>query len=335
MDIPFTAYPYLCSDESDHLWAIAGDFQSLPSVVRIDSQTGDYDIRNCPLVLDIDKDYFSTPKGIEFPTGNSAIAHALYYPVSNPAYQGLREERPPLIVQCHGGPTDAARSHLQLDIQFWTSRGFAVVDVNYSGSSGYGRAYRSRINGRWGEVDVEDCINAALYLVQMGEVDGERLIIRGRSAGGFTALNAVTRSNVFHAAAIYSGISDLKALLQMSLKFESHYLHTLIGPSESLEDALDDRSPIHRISKVSCPVILFQGLRDPIVPPPQAQLIAEALHAKQMPYAYLTFPDEGHSFRNSDTIQRCMGAELSFYSQVFGIELREKIAPVKIENMEV
>jgi dipeptidyl aminopeptidase/acylaminoacyl peptidase len=333
LDIPLTAYLYLCSDEAHQLWAIAGDFQTLPSVIRIDSQTGRFDVLQRPHDLKIAQGYLSMPKAIEFPTGNGAVAHALYYPVSNKDFQGPTEERPPLIIQCHGGPTDAARSHLQLDIQYWTSRGFALVDVNYGGSAGFGRAYRSRLEGRWGEVDVEDCINAALYLVQMGEVDGERLIMRGRSAGGFTALHAITRGKAFHAAAIYSGISDLKALTHEPLKFESHYLHTLIGSAESPEEILFDRSPIHRISKVSCPMILFQGLRDQIVSPQQAQVIVDALLANHLPFAYLPFPDEGHSFRKGGTIQRCLEAELSFYSQTFDFGLSEPIKPVLVENL--
>ncbi len=332
LDIPFTAYPYLCSDSLHQLWAIAGDFLTPLSVIQIDPTTGDYDTLQRPLDLNLDQRYFSVPHGIQFPTGNGMVAHALYYPVVNRDFQGPPEERPPLIVQCHGGPTDAAIPHLQLDIQYLTSRGIAVVDVNYGGSAGFGRAYRARLEGRWGEVDVEDCTNVALYLVQMGEVDGERLIIRGRSAGGFTAWHAVTGDSVFQTAAISSGISDLEALAHEPLKFDSHYLHRLIGSAGPSDPKLRERSPIYRTSEVSCPLLLFQGLQDPIVSPAQTQVIVDALREKHHPFAYLPFTDEGHSFQNKGNIQRCLEAELSFYSQVFDFDLSDPIKSVVVEN---
>jgi dipeptidyl aminopeptidase/acylaminoacyl peptidase len=335
LDIPLTACPSICSDDMHQLWVIAGDFQTLPSVTQIDTQAGQSDILRRPLDLDLDQRYISVPHGIQFPTGTGAVAHALYYPVANKDFRGPTDERPPLIVQCHGGPTHAAKSHLQLDIQYWTSRGIAVIDVNYGGSAGFGRAYRARLEGRWGEVDVEDCINAALYLVQMGEVDGERLIMRGRSAGGFTALHAVIRGGVFHAAAIHSGISDLEALAHEPLKFEGQYLHNLIGSTGSSDDKLRERSPIHQISEVSCPLILFQGHQDPIVSPLQAQIIVDALLENRLPFAYLNFPDEGHSFRKKGNIQRCLEAEISFYSQVFDFDLSDPIKPVVVENLNM
>jgi dipeptidyl aminopeptidase/acylaminoacyl peptidase len=238
-----------------------------------------------------------------------------------------------LIVESHGGPTAMTLAQLNLDTQYWTSRGFGVVDVNYGGSSGYGRAYRDRLKGRWGIVDTEDCINAARYLAAQGEVDGKRLAIRGGSAGGYTTLCALVFHDDFAAGASYYGVADCEALAQDTHKFESRYLDGLIGPYPAARDVYYARSPIHFADRLSCPVILFQGLEDRVVPPSQAQTMVAALRANKLPVAYLAFEGEQHGFRKAETIQRTLEAELYFYSQVFGFPLSEEIEPVEIENL--
>jgi dipeptidyl aminopeptidase/acylaminoacyl peptidase len=232
----------------------------------------------------------------------------------------------------HGGPTAAADSSFQPRIQFWTSRGIAVVDVNYGGSTGYGRAYRERLNEQWGIVDVDDCTNAALYLAEQGLVDRDRLAIRGGSAGGYTTLCCLTFKEVFKAGASYFGISDLEAFLDTH-KFESRYLDGLIGPYPERRDLYLERSPIHHMHRLSCPLILFQGLEDKIVLPNQAELMFEAVRAKGLPVAYLPFAGEQHGFRQAANIKAALDAELYFYARVFGFELAEPVAPVQIENL--
>ena len=222
---------------------------------------------------------------------------------------------------------------MQLSIQYWTSRGFAIVDVNYGGSTGYGRDYRQRLNGQWGVIDTVDCINAARYLADQGEIDDQRLIIRGGSAGGYTTLCALTFHDLFSAGASYYGVADVEALTTDTHKFESRYLDSLIGPYPEMKVLYHARSPIHFSERLSCPVILFQGLEDIVVPPSQAELMVEALKMKGLPYAYLTFEGEQHGFRKAENIQRCLEAELYFYAQVFDFDLADQVEPVQIENL--
>jgi dipeptidyl aminopeptidase/acylaminoacyl peptidase len=233
----------------------------------------------------------------------------------------------------HGGPTSSTSASLRYAIQYWTSRGFAVLDVDYGGSSGYGRRYRERLNGNWGIVDVDDCVNGARYLVAAGEVDRNRLAIRGGSAGGYTTLCALTFRDTFKAGASHYGICDLEALARDTHKFESRYLDSLIGPYPQRRDLYVLRSPIHFTDRLSCPMIIFQGLEDKVVPPNQAEKMVEAVRAKKLPVAYLTFAGEQHGFRKAENIKRVLEAELYFYSKVFGFELPEPIEPVKIENL--
>jgi dipeptidyl aminopeptidase/acylaminoacyl peptidase len=240
---------------------------------------------------------------------------------------------PPLIVTSHGGPTSATSPVLSLQRQYWTSRGFAILDVNYGGSTGYGRAYRERLNGNWGIVDVEDCANGARHLVEQGLVDGDRLIIRGGSAGGYTTLCAITFHDVFKAAASYFGVSDAEALARDTHKFESRYLDSLIGPYPERQDVYQARSPIHYGSQCSSALILFQGLDDKVVPPNQSEEMFVAVRNKELPVAYVAFEGEGHGFRRADTIKRTLEAELYFYGRVFGFELPEPVEPVEIENL--
>ncbi|MCK4858483.1 MAG: S9 family peptidase, partial [candidate division Zixibacteria bacterium] len=218
-------------------------------------------------------------------------------------------------------------------IQYWTSRGIAVLDVNYGGSTGYGRAFRQRLNGQWGIVDVDDCINAARYLVDRGEVDDNRLAIAGGSAGGYTTLCALAFRDVFSAGASYFGVADLESLARDTHKFESRYLDNLIGPYPEQRDLYVERSPIHHVDLLSCPLILFQGLEDKVVPPDQAEKMFEAVRAKGLPVSYLPFEGEQHGFRKAENIKRALDAEQYFYSKIYGFELADPVEPVSIDNL--
>lgn len=276
----------------------------------------------------------SIPESIEFPSTDGTATHAFYYPPANRDYSAPASERPPLIAISHGGPTTATAPTLDLKVQYWTSRGFAVVDVNYSGSSGYGRAYRERLNGRWGVADVEDMVNAATYLVAAGLADEDRLAIRGGSAGGYTTLAALTfYPGVFKAGASYYGISDIEVLAHDTHKFESRYLDRLVAPYPEGRDIYRARSPIHFIDRLASALILFQGLEDKVVPPNQSEMMAAAARAKGLPVAYLAFEGEQHGFRKAETIVRCLEAELYFYGVVFGFEPADVIQPIDIANI--
>ena len=281
----------------------------------------------------VDASYLSAPRTIEFPTEDGLTAYAFYYPPQNRDFAAPDGGKPPLLVKSHGGPTAAASIALDLTIQYWTSRGIAVLDVNYGGSTGYGRAYRERLKGRWGIVDVNDCVNGARHLVRQGEVDETRLAIDGGSAGGYTTLAALTFRDVFRAGASHYGVSDLEALAQDTHKFESRYLDGLVGPYPERRDLYLERSPINSADRLSCPLILFQGLEDKIVPPSQAELMFDAVRGKGLPTAYIPFEGEQHGFRRAENIRRALDGELYFYSKVFGFELAEEVEPVEIENL--
>ncbi|MCK9689262.1 S9 family peptidase [Scleromatobacter humisilvae] len=267
-----------------------------------------------------DASVLSVPRAISYPSAGGRTAHAFHYAPRNTGYRMPDGERPPLIVISHGGPTAMATNTLKLATQFWTSRGFAVLDVNYGGSTGFGRAYRQLLSGQWGIVDVEDCIAGAQFLVAQGLADGERLAIRGGSAGGFTTLAALAFHDVFKAGASHYGVGDLRALDADTHKFESRYTNDLLAPLPERERLYLERSPIHAADRLSCPVIFFQGLDDKVVPPAQAETMIAALRARGIPVAYLAFEGEGHGFRRKETVQRTLEAELSFYGQVFGFE---------------
>lgn len=274
----------------------------------------------------------SQPQPIEFPTGSGQTAYGFYYPPHSPGYEGPEGERPPLIVHVHGGPTARASTALTPSTQFWTSRGFAVLDVNYRGSSGYGRPYRDALKGEWGVVDVEDCIAGAQFLVQRGLVDGRRLCITGGSAGGFTALAALTFHDVFATGAIYFGISDLSRLALETHKFESRYHESLIAPYPQAQALYAERSPLAHAERLQRPVVFFHGLEDRVTPPNQAAAIVDNLRARGVPVAHLEFAGEGHGFRQADTIRKCLEAELYFYARVFGLTLPEAVPAVPIAN---
>jgi dipeptidyl aminopeptidase/acylaminoacyl peptidase len=281
----------------------------------------------------LDPGYLSLPQAVEFPTEGGRTAHAFYYPPSNRDFTAPAGERPPLLVISHGGPTSATSTRLRLEIQYWTSRGIAVLDVNYGGSTGFGRDYRRRLDGQWGVVDVDDCVNGARFLVARGQADGNRVAIRGGSAGGYTTLCALTFRDFFRAGASHFGLSDLDVFVKDTHKFESRYLDRLVGPYPARRDLYRERSPIHFTDRLSCPVILFQGLEDKVVPPNQAELMVEALRQKGLPVAYVPFAGEQHGFRRAENIKRSLDGELYFYARVFGFPLAEAVEPVAIENL--
>jgi dipeptidyl aminopeptidase/acylaminoacyl peptidase len=281
----------------------------------------------------VDEGYLSIAEPVEFPTTGGLTAHGYFYAPRNRDYSAPPGELPPLIVTSHGGPTSATTGDLNLSRQYWTSRGFAILDVNYGGSTGYGRAYRERLAGQWGVVDVDDCINGARWLVEQGRVDGERLIIRGGSAGGYTTLRAITAHRVFKAAASYYGISDAEALAQETHKFESRYNDKLIAPYPTGRDLYVERSPIYFADQCSAALILFQGLEDKVVPPAQSEAMFIAARNKELPVAYVAFEGEGHGFRQAANLKQAMENELYFYGRVFGFEPGEPLDPVEIENL--
>ena len=311
----------------------AGSPTEAASIVQLDLDSQQIAVLRRSSDLALDEGYVSRPQAIEFPTEQGRTAHALFYPPCNQDYAAPADERPPLLVKSHGGPTAAAGSTLSLGIQYWTSRGVAVLDVNYGGSTGYGRTYRQRLNGQWGIVDVDDCANGARYLVERGEVDGKRLAITGGSAGGYTTLCALTFRDVFGAGASHYGISDLEVLARDTHKFESRYLDSIVGPYPEQQAIYQERSPIHFTDRLSCPLIVFQGLEDKVVPPNQAELMVTALRAKGLPVAYVPFEGEQHGFRRAENIKRALDGELYFYSQIFGFELADAVEPVEIENL--
>lgn len=303
------------------------------SIVRLDLATHRYEILRASTNDVPNAGYLSAPQALAYPTTRGDTAHAWYYPPANRDFRAPEEEKPPLLVLSHGGPTAAASQALNLRTQYWTSRGFAVLDVNYRGSAGYGRAYRRQLDGQWGLADVEDCIAGARYLVERGLADEQRLAIRGGSAGGYTTLCALTFHRLFRAGAVYYGVSDLEALARDTHKFEAHYLDRLVGPYKTSRARYRERSPIHHVDRLSCPVIFFQGLEDKVVPPDQTEKMVNALRRRNIPVAYVAFEGEQHGFRRAENVQRALEAEFWFYSRLFGFTPADPIEPVAIENL--
>jgi dipeptidyl aminopeptidase/acylaminoacyl peptidase len=336
LDLPHTAIAYpMIMAEGQRIVFIGGAPAIPEQVVSLDLATRSIDVLRESDRLSIDPGFISIARPIEFSTDGGLTAYALHYPPTNADFRPPAGEQPPLIVMSHGGPTSAVTAIYDPDVQFWTSRGFAVVDVNYGGSTGYGREYRKRLNGTWGVTDTVDCINAAKALVERGEADGDRLLIRGGSAGGYTTLCALTFHDDFAAGASYFGISDLEPFAAPggTHKFESQYEHTLIGPYPEAADLYRARSPIHFVDRISCPMILLQGAEDEVVPPAQSEIMVEALKAKSLPHAYILFEGEQHGFRKAESIRAAAEAELSFYAQILGFEPADPIEPVAIENL--
>ncbi|WP_239153975.1 prolyl oligopeptidase family serine peptidase [Amycolatopsis sp. FDAARGOS 1241] len=333
VDTPFSVISALRPAGADVL-LLAGSPKAEPSVYAV---TADGTVRTLrqPREPGFDTAYVSTPEAIDFPSGERT-SHALFYPPANPDFTGPEGSKPPVIVVVHGGPTSNAVPVLSLGIQYWTSRGFGVVDVNYAGSTGFGRAYRRELNGTWGVLDVADCIAAVRWLAGEGRVDGGKLLIRGGSAGGYTVLAVLAREDTpFAAGTDLYGVADLEALAAETHKFESRYLDRLIGPYPERRDVYLERSPIRHIDAFSRPLLVLQGADDPVVPPKQSELIVDALRARKVAVAYLLFEGEQHGFRKARTLRRALDAELSFYSRIlgFGLPEGEDIEPVEVENL--
>ncbi len=318
---------------SDRLVLWGGSPQEFPGIHVYHLLEGEWETLRQASSVEIDAGYLSVPEAVEFPTANGLTAHGLLYLPANKDFEGPEDEKPPLMVFTHGGPTSAALSYLYLRWQFWASRGFAVLDVNYGGSTGYGRAYRTRLNGQWGVVDLQDCENGARYLVEQGIVDGERLIIRGGSAGGYTTMCAVTFGSTFKAGGCYFGLGDLEIFVGDTHKFESRYLDSLVGPYPEAKALYIERSPVHHAQRISCPVIFFQGLEDKIVPPNQSELMFKAARSKELPTAYIAYEGEGHGFRRAENIEHSIESELYFYSKVLGFEIADEVEAIEIENL--
>jgi len=333
LDVPHSAMWPDLDVEGDRV-AFVGGGPSIPDeVVLLDVSARSVDVLRSSSSADVDESFFSTPRQIEFPTEDGVTAFAHFYPPRNRDTIGSPGERPPLIVKSHGGPTAEAMPSFDLETQFWTSRGFALVDVNYGGSTGFGRAYRQRLNRSWGIVDTADCINAARWLAAQGEVDGERLLITGGSAGGYTTLCALTMHDGFAAGTSYFGLADLEAFVGGGThKFESRYLFSLVGPYPEEAERYRSRSPIHFTDGISCPMLLLQGAEDRVVPPAQAEIMVDALKEKRLPYAYVLFEGEQHGFRKAESTRSALEAELSFYAQVLGFE-RDDVPTLPIENL--
>jgi dipeptidyl aminopeptidase/acylaminoacyl peptidase len=326
------SYPYLVSRDGRVVFKAASPTDA-PALVELDVATGTTTVLRRSVEDPVDPAYVSIPRAVEFPTEGDRTAHGWYYPPRHPDFEGPADERPPLLVHTHGGPTAHVTAELQMDVVYWTSRGFGVVAVNYGGSTGFGRAYRERLKGTWGIVDTADCIAAARYLAE-SDVDPDRLAIRGGSAGGYTTLCALVFTEAFATGASYYGVGDAEALARDTHKFESRYLDGLIGPYPEAAERYRERSPIHHVERLRSPVILFQGLEDAVVPPSQAETMVAALRANGVPYAYLAFEGEQHGFRRAETIVRAHEAELYFYGRILGFEPAGDIPPVTIENLD-
>ncbi|MGH3009790.1 MAG: S9 family peptidase [Gaiellaceae bacterium] len=306
-----------------------------PSMVVVwDASTGEETLVRRGVDLELDPASVPIPRAIEFPTRDGATAHAFYYPPTSADSEGPQDERPPLRVVCHGGPTAHRCPSLTPAFLFWTQRGIGVVDVNYRGSSGYGRAYRRALNGRWGEIDWQDCVAAAQYLAAQGESDPERTWVEGGSAGGYVVLCALTFDPTAFAAGVsFFGVADAEALAAETHKFESRYCDSLIGPYPERADLYRERSPIHFSDRLERPLLLLQGLEDKVVPPSQAEMMAEALDRKGVPFAYVPFEGEGHGFRRRENVRSAIEATLEFVSRVFGFEPADELEPLEIRHL--
>jgi dipeptidyl aminopeptidase/acylaminoacyl peptidase len=340
LDVPFSAIAAVRAAGPDAVVVVAGSPSAELGVNRIVVTTGRIEALRPPRDLGLDQAQISVPEHIAFDSVDGAgarrRAYAQFYPPASVDCRGPEGELPPLLVVIHGGPTGSAVPVMSLGVQYWTSRGFAVVDVNYGGSTGYGRAYRQELLGEWGVIDVADCLAAARRLAEQGRVDGDRLCIRGGSAGGFTTLAALARDDTpFAAGADHFGVADLEALAADTHKFGSRYLDRLVGPYPEARDVYVERSPIHHVERFTRPLIVLQGAEDEVVPPNQSEMIVNALRARGTPVAYLLFEGEQHGFRRAENIRRALDAELSFYGQVLGFDLPadEGIEPVVVEGL--
>jgi dipeptidyl aminopeptidase/acylaminoacyl peptidase len=336
LDLEYDSFRSLAciAAEGSTVLLVAGAATIPPELARLDVTTGALDVVRTSSDVPVNSAYLSEPRAIEFPTEGGLSAYGILYRPANPDFAAPADERPPLLVMSHGGPTDKATTLFDLELHFWTSRGFTVVDVNYGGSTGYGRAYRQRLNGQWGVVDLHDCVNAARYLVQQGEADPERLLIRGGSAGGYTAICALTFTDDFAAGTSYFGLADLEQFVGTEThKFELQYEFTLIGPYPEAAALYRERSPIHFTDRMKSPTLVLQGADDRVVPPMHAELIVSALNKRGVPHAYVLYEGEGHGFRKAENIAHALEAELSFYAQILGIEPGDPLPRLSIEHL--
>lgn len=330
-DLPLTNFSYVTPVDGA-LYAIAGSPTEALAVVRIEGDR--VRVLRRSREVGIEQSHLSRPEAIEFPTGGGGTAHALFYGPVHAGVRGPEGERPPVIVVLHGGPTSSTAAVLNLGLQYWTNRGFAVVDVDYRGSAGYGREYRRQLNGLWGIADVEDCASVVGWLADQGRVDGNRAAIRGGSAGGFTTLAALAFTDTFAVGASLFGIADLVLLARDTHKFESRYTESLVGRWPEDADEYERRSPIHHVDQISSPLILFQGLEDKVVPPEQSQLMFDALRERGVPVAYMAFEGEQHGFRKAETLVAVIQAELEFYGRVLGFSPAGSRPAVPIANQD-
>jgi dipeptidyl aminopeptidase/acylaminoacyl peptidase len=334
VDLPYTSYTPSLRSTGTRLVLAGASPTKRPEVVQLDVQSGKQEVLRRSTELELDSDYVSIGVPVEFEGADGLTSHGFYYPPANRDYSGPDEELPPLVVHVHGGPTAHVTNALELSIQLFTSRGVAVVDLNYSGSTGYGREYRDRLRGRWGEVDVEDSAAAVRFLAGRSDIDPARVQITGGSAGGYTTLLTMAVRDEFASGASYFGVADLVTFHDDTHKFESHYDEYLVGPWPAAEDVYRDRSPITHADSISRPLLLLQGLDDKVVPPSQSDVIVEALSRRGIPYAYIAFEGEGHGFRKAENMKRATEAHLSFLAQVSGFELADELEPVEIENLD-
>ena len=311
---------------------LAGNELALPSIVEV--KDGGVEVLRGSGEFEPDTPGISLPDPVSWPTTDGAVAHGFFYAPASASFEGPGDELPPLIVNVHGGPTSSCRPGYSLDIQYWTSRGFAYLDVNYRGSTGYGSSYRRALDGRWGIADVDDCVSGAQHLVEQGLVDGRRLAIRGASAGGFTVLSSLVRSDTFSAAVSRFGVADLGLLARTTHKFESRYIQTLVGATCADDPVLAERSPINHVDEIHAPLLLLQGSEDPIVPSEQATAMFQAVKDRGLPVALQVFHGEGHGFRLASNIRKALDSELSFLGQVWGLTPGdEDLTPITVENL--
>jgi len=332
LDAPFCTFTNALFYQDNKLVFIAANEVKPSSVILWDLQTEKAAQLSQIKPALLTNDNISVAEAIRFPTTDDKSAYGFYYQPLNKQYEGLDDEKPPLIVMSHGGPTSASTAEFQSSIQFWTNRGFAVVDVNYGGSTGYSREYRDRLKNNWGIVDVDDCVNAARYLVERGSVDGNRLAIRGGSAGGYTTYCALTNYSLFSAGVSRYGVADLSCLVKESHKFEVRYLDSMIGPWPAAEAVYHQRSPINQADKFNCPVLLLQGDEDAVVPPAQSIAMADALDKKEIPHALVMLKGEQHGFRKSENISLALEMELNFYGQIFNIEPADELPELALKH---
>ncbi len=332
IEIPYSEVSYITADsQGESLYFVGSSPTEEPAITKLQLETETCETIYAPSSVNVAPGYLSSPQHVVFPTTENGEAHAFYYEPTNQDFAAPEGEQPPLVVICHGGPTSASGTGLDFSTHYWTSRGFAVVDVNYRGSSGYGKAFRDALKGKWGIYDTDDCIAAAQYLIDQNLVDRDRVIIRGGSAGGYTTINALTFHDFFAAGAALYGIADLMVFIGDTHKFESRYLESLVGPYPAEAQRYHDRSAINFMNQLATPMIILQGLEDEIVPPSQAEIMVEALESKGLPYAYIGFPGEQHGFRQAANIIRAQEAELYFYGKVLGFEPADEIDDEVVE----